>query len=1478
MAEIKNTFLKSKMNQDLDSRLLPNGEYREANNLMISKSEGANVGEFENILGNSRIAQLTADFGSVIGHFVDETNNVVYVMATDYENVEVSVRAASTNKCGIYKINLSSPFTVSPLVLGYFLNFNKSFSIYGINLIENFLYWTDNNNQPRKINVDLAENGFVSATNQHYSTEEQISVAKYAPYLSPVLMERTEGTLSALSNVGATSITVTNSAATALIKNGDIITDHNKQVSIEFIQTLTKVSQITIGVSTTVIDFLPALATELPLGFIADFSRPSMTNENNQNLSNSSTQTYSGGGGGFDVRINSFVYGGLPRVGDYITRTSAPAITIADDIKITNVRLDTNYTNLTVDKDISSILVISDVIEIGKNPDYNSNWQGDPTWLEDKFVRFSYRFQYEDNEYSLMAPFTQSAFIPKQYSEFGAGQLNEGNYFEDMENAYKSSIIAWFENDTDNINVRIPLPYGTANELSSSLKIQNIDILYKESNALSVKVLDTVALTNPTPSFTNTSYQDDIRGFVTQYFYDYNYKSSKPYKTLPEGQTTRVYDKVPVKALAQEFVGSRVVYGNYVEKLTPPSSLPYNVGVNNKSIVYDNYTQYPYHTLKQNRTYQVGFVLSDIYGRQSDVILSSNDNSTLAGGSTVFLPYNTALTQGDILAWLGKVLTISVEQPIAQVINTQTGEPGVYSDGLTVTSLALSTAGAGHTVASNLPTTSSGAGTGLTIAITAVDSLPGVPGEVLTFRLNNQGQGYANGEIVTIVQAGATSRADFAVSIPASNPLGWYTYKVVVKQQEQEYYNVFLPGFINGSPVIPSGLNPPAYDQDLGKYAFSTIISDNINKIPRNLAEVGPTDLEFNSEEQLYIRVNNPDVTSAPIIPGPPGFKYPINVQYYPGSFEQNVLNIATVRDTELVGIPFKPNVNQGDYGQTTVPTAVGPNDVVSLTGAVPWGKTGANVSFYGADQNPFLLKFSTSNQNNNTIGAQVTSLASGDANAGMHCMAPILSIAETEPVYSLLDIYWETSLTGLITTLNNSIVATFDGVTGLTQSSFTFPESVALQDVTNFVPDSGFQLRDGSGAVITTAVTEPVVSIESIRTNIGGTINEPDWPFELQTYVPASFTWYIQNTRYFVFTNNSLPTTLSDNYIVNVKCVFDGSAGDGLQTTYFDINVDLTNVQPTIDDCDSPLGVTIAFNDGRTIKTMLGKNGTASPDVVGPPVVEPDQVGLEWSLGTVLIYDSSTPAPNIFTIDSQSGVLTAQNLVDLTSYNVPIILTDASGNGLASITCALLVSVGAQYVPRTICGGNNNGQTPIKADTCGDNSEWLFALTNNTSTQAGGIGYPFSASYPPDLLYNVRARSNQVTGLGCDTGSLTQGRMFLDVYLEGGSNSPAGNDASIKYYIQYRSAAGQPWSGATAVNDGVLETVTDGLTITASSNTTTTKNYQFAISGDYRVITENLGGTVCAFTPTANPAFYVDFGDASYPTHVCDTTLNPCT
>ena len=88
MAEVKNSFLKSKMNKDLDSRLVPNGEYRDAQNVQISKSEGDDVGALENVLGNSSIVNFTTaagyTVGDCIGYFVDEFNSTVYLFFTDY--------------------------------------------------------------------------------------------------------------------------------------------------------------------------------------------------------------------------------------------------------------------------------------------------------------------------------------------------------------------------------------------------------------------------------------------------------------------------------------------------------------------------------------------------------------------------------------------------------------------------------------------------------------------------------------------------------------------------------------------------------------------------------------------------------------------------------------------------------------------------------------------------------------------------------------------------------------------------------------------------------------------------------------------------------------------------------------------------------------------------------------------------------------------------------------------------------------------------------------------------------------------------------------------------------------------------------------------------------------------------------------------------------------------------------------------------
>ena len=90
MAKVQNTFLKSKMNKDLDARILPEGEYRDARNAQISKSESAQVGNLENTLGNISVSDYFGLTGATdivcIGAFPDELNSVVYLFFTDYKD------------------------------------------------------------------------------------------------------------------------------------------------------------------------------------------------------------------------------------------------------------------------------------------------------------------------------------------------------------------------------------------------------------------------------------------------------------------------------------------------------------------------------------------------------------------------------------------------------------------------------------------------------------------------------------------------------------------------------------------------------------------------------------------------------------------------------------------------------------------------------------------------------------------------------------------------------------------------------------------------------------------------------------------------------------------------------------------------------------------------------------------------------------------------------------------------------------------------------------------------------------------------------------------------------------------------------------------------------------------------------------------------------------------------------------------------
>ena len=76
MPEIKNNFLQGKMNKDLDERLLPNGQYRDALNIEVSTSEDSDIGTVKNILGNYRVEDVvdTTKF-TCVGSVANEKTN-----------------------------------------------------------------------------------------------------------------------------------------------------------------------------------------------------------------------------------------------------------------------------------------------------------------------------------------------------------------------------------------------------------------------------------------------------------------------------------------------------------------------------------------------------------------------------------------------------------------------------------------------------------------------------------------------------------------------------------------------------------------------------------------------------------------------------------------------------------------------------------------------------------------------------------------------------------------------------------------------------------------------------------------------------------------------------------------------------------------------------------------------------------------------------------------------------------------------------------------------------------------------------------------------------------------------------------------------------------------------------------------------------------------------------------------------------------
>ena len=1182
MAKVVNTFTKGKLNKDLDARLVPNGEYRDARNVQVSKSEGPDVGELENVLGNELMfnfrsdIQLTSFNNRCIGYLADESTSNVYLFITSYTDPNPSqITYNKMAENAIVRYNTQQPVVVGTnpkkLVEGNFLNFSTTNPIYGVNLLEGLLYWTDNRNQPRVINLDKAEAQGIT----YYTTEDQISVAKYNPWQAIQLFQE-----SALGGAGTYETTMKDVTSLVLPNGGTCLAGSN-------------------------------------------------------------------GGAGWDGAANADVtdaQGVYPPIGTeiYYEDANGDIIDTGATVGLGSTPPNTIISNPAPNP--AAPLPEGTKLVFNPNPYYDKNFAGDPSYLEDLFVRFSYRYRYEDNEYSLMAPFTQIAFIPKQdgyfmYIKQDTPRLSK----DDQSDAYRSTVVQFVENKVDEIKLIFNLPFAGDN-LRDALKIKDMQILIKESDGLAIRIIDTITI-------------DEIEsqaGATSVFTYDY--LSKKPFKVLTTAESTRVSDQIPVRAFAQEISGNRVIYGNFQNKHTPPKFIDYNVGVSQKdnfnlltgtaqvdgnqtigvgdvlviknwtpfdgssdilvgSEVFDNagnllftvtglptpntevtvstagtfvnnddlifrpigndttttsVIEYPNSTLKQNRNYQVGVVLSDRYGRQSSVILSQNDTvSAIAGqnfiGDTVYNAYLNPSQPPGI--WRGDSLKVLFNSTIGpSSFNRSTLEPGLYN-------------------------------------------------------------GNANSSFY--------------------NPLGWYSYKIVVKQTEQEYYNVYLPGIM------------AAYPEDLileeNSTSHAVLINDNINKVPRDLTEVGPDQKQYRSSVQLFGRVENTNnvltLVTGPSVAGLPAFTDvgEANTQYYPEIKADTVSTISVLQDLfdfdpldpprpnyfpqfylfesnpSIARISTQKKIGQvadtnyavasglvvtaGDYTSGTPIQLKNINgtfvaDMVVVSPGLP-----DDIFVSGLTANPDEIELS---QDVTLEVDQLIQLAPGYPadNEGEPYLPGLqfLSVYETSPFVSNLDIYWESTTSGLISDLNNLIINSTEGAAGvdgfnpsnwdegLTQPAL--PGSPRFISNTNFFPVDSFGVAIDPADITDIQLLSVTDQDTNLRTNYFELYGAVGNPFGLPSNATiAAGTFNISITTDYYNNVYYTPAPGNDrlfNFYLSATTNVSGTATLSFQF----LAQGPKNVDPSFTITPGSKVVNTDRQDTSNLFTFAGINGADNPDL----------------------------------------------------------------------------------------------------------------------------------------------------------------------------------------------------------------------------------------------------------------------------------------
>lgn len=161
MPELLHVFTAGRMNKDFDDRLVPNGEYRDALNLEITDSDGANVGTLQNLRGNIELTNKnynisTGVFTPWAGGYISSLIDPICIgKIVDANTEKIYWFIASNNVSAIAEYDQVKDLIIPILVdANNILKFSKDYLITGINIIEGILLFTDNQTEPKSLNIN----------------------------------------------------------------------------------------------------------------------------------------------------------------------------------------------------------------------------------------------------------------------------------------------------------------------------------------------------------------------------------------------------------------------------------------------------------------------------------------------------------------------------------------------------------------------------------------------------------------------------------------------------------------------------------------------------------------------------------------------------------------------------------------------------------------------------------------------------------------------------------------------------------------------------------------------------------------------------------------------------------------------------------------------------------------------------------------------------------------------------------------------------------------------------------------------------------------------------------------------------------------------------------------------------------------------------------------------------------------------------